>query len=198
MHVISLVKQQNVVANSTFPSLPKSALKFGKASTYLVIQSNARRRQQASTFKLPCLQVVIIASAQPPFDPSGGINVGNDVGGQFIGGQCIQDSDCATQCCANPTGICSTVDTSTSLGKTGCGFPSGHGPATTGPSTGPIIDPSGAPNVGNGVGAQFIGGGCLNGADCAGPSGICSGVDASTGFGKTGCGFVSSKRLFKA
>ncbi|KAF8851358.1 hypothetical protein BDZ45DRAFT_808418 [Acephala macrosclerotiorum] len=142
------------------------------------------------------LALATLGSAQPPFDPSGGINVGNGVGGQFIGGQCIQDSDCATQCCANPTGICSTVDTSTSLGKTGCGFPSGSGPETTGPSTGPIIDPSGAANFGNGVGAQLVGGECLSGADCAssccaGPSGICSGVDASTEFGKTGCGHMA-------
>ncbi|KAJ7628254.1 hypothetical protein DFH06DRAFT_724547 [Mycena polygramma] len=59
---------------------------------------------------------------------------------------------------------------------------------------GPPFDPSGAKNVGNGAGAQFIGGQCLSAADCgsgccAGPSGICSGVGAQTQAGKTGCGF---------
>ncbi|KAE8445037.1 hypothetical protein EG329_013751 [Mollisiaceae sp. DMI_Dod_QoI] len=99
----------------------------------------------------------LITSAQPPFDPSGSINVGNGVGRQFIDGQCLSDSDCGSACCANPTGICSTLDSAFSDGKTGCGFPSGAGPA---------IDPSGAANVGNGVGGQFIGGQCLSGADC--------------------------------
>ncbi|KAF7319232.1 hypothetical protein HMN09_00260600 [Mycena chlorophos] len=61
---------------------------------------------------------------------------------------------------------------------------------------GPAFDPSGAKNVGNGAGLQFIGGQCLSAADCgsgccAGPSGICSGVGAQTQAGKTGCGFVS-------
>ncbi|KAL9598090.1 MAG: hypothetical protein Q9219_004721 [cf. Caloplaca sp. 3 TL-2023] len=65
---------------------------------------------------------------------------------------------------------------------------------------GPAFDPAGTKNVGNGAAGQFIGGQCLSGADCgsgccAGPSGICSGVGAQTQNGKTGCGFVSSKRL---
>jgi len=64
---------------------------------------------------------------------------------------------------------------------------------------GPPFDPSGAKNVGNGKGQQFIGGQCLSAADCgsgccANPSGICSGVGAQTQAGKTGCGF-SSKRF---
>jgi len=59
---------------------------------------------------------------------------------------------------------------------------------------GPPFDPAGVPNVGNGQGKQFIGGQCLNAADCgsgccAGPAGICSGPGASTQNGKTGCGF---------
>lgn len=67
-------------------------------------------------------------------------------------------------------------------------------------SGGPAFDPSGEKNVGNGNAGQFIGGQCLSGADCgsgccAGPLGICSGPGAQTQNGKTGCGFVSSKRL---
>jgi len=59
---------------------------------------------------------------------------------------------------------------------------------------GPPFDPAGTGNVGNGAGKQFIGGQCLNAADCgsgccAGPSGICSGVGVQTQAGKTGCGF---------
>ena len=69
-------------------------------------------------------------------------------------------------------------------------------------SGGPAFDPAGVKNVGNGVGTQFIGGQCLSTADCAsgccaGPSGICSGPGASTQAGKTGCGFVSNKRLLR-
>ncbi|KAL8937007.1 MAG: hypothetical protein Q9216_004636 [Gyalolechia sp. 2 TL-2023] len=72
----------------------------------------------------------------------------------------------------------------------------GNAPANGGPA----FDPSGDKNVGNGNAGQFIGGQCLSGADCgsgccAGPSGICSGPGAQTQNGKTGCGFVSSKRL---
>lgn len=66
-----------------------------------------------------------------------------------------------------------------------------------------MVDPTGERNVGNGIGAQFIGGGCLTGSDCAstccaGPVGICSGVDTQTQFGKTGCGFVTSMKHFRA
>jgi len=75
--------------------------------------------------------------------------------------------------------------------------------AGTNAAGGPAFDPSGVKNVGNGKGTQFIGGQCLSGADCgstccAGPSGICSGLGAQTQAGKTGCGFVSAAKLFKA
>lgn len=164
-----------------------------------------------------------MASAVPPFDPSGAKNVGNGAGQQFIGGQCLSDADCGSTCCASPTGICSGLGASTQSGKTGCGFSStgaaaapaasaattasaataaGTSAATSNANGGPAFDPSGAKNVGNGAGQQFIGGQCLSGADCAstccaGPSGICSGLGAQTQAGKTGCGFVSSKKLVR-
>ncbi|KAK1580170.1 uncharacterized protein LY79DRAFT_316706 [Colletotrichum navitas] len=57
-------------------------------------------------------------------------------------------------------------------------------------------DPAGAKNIGNGRGAQFIGGACLNSRDCASAccailngAGICSGVGAQFQAGKQGCGF---------
>ncbi|KAK2055156.1 hypothetical protein LY76DRAFT_521027 [Colletotrichum caudatum] len=57
-------------------------------------------------------------------------------------------------------------------------------------------DPSGDKNVGNGQGAQFIGGACLSSKDCASAccatlngAGICSGVGAQFQAGKQGCGF---------
>jgi hypothetical protein len=146
-------------------------------------------------------------------------NVGNGKGQQFIGGQCLSAADCASQCCAGPSGICSGPGAQTQNGKTGCGFVSGSSasapaasPAaaasssteasTTPANGGPAFDPAGEKNVGNGKGLQFIGGQCLNAADCgsqccAGPSGICSGPGAQTQNGKTGCGFVSSKRLVR-
>jgi hypothetical protein len=74
------------------------------------------------------------------------------------------------------------------------------GALTSNSKGGPAFDPSGTKNVGNGAGKQFIGGQCLSAADCgsgccAGPSGICSGVGAQTQAGKTGCGFVSTKKF---
>jgi len=60
----------------------------------------------------------------PPFDPSGAKNVGNGKGTQFIGGQCLSSTDCASGCCAGPSGICSGVGAQLQAGKTGCGFPS--------------------------------------------------------------------------
>ncbi|OBT39505.1 hypothetical protein VE00_10395 [Pseudogymnoascus sp. WSF 3629] len=160
------------------------------------------------------LSLAFLAAAVPPFDPAGAKNVGNGKGTQFIGGQCLNNADCASTCCANPTGICSGIGAQTQNGKTGCGFPaakaSGDGavlaatgaPAGTGASTaskgGPAFDPSGVKNVGNGKAGQFIGGQCLSTADCAsgccaGPSGICSGVGAQMQNGKTGCGFPAAK-----
>ncbi|RFU25462.1 hypothetical protein B7463_g10876, partial [Scytalidium lignicola] len=154
---------------------------------------------------------LIAAVAVPPFDPAGTKNVGNNAGGQFIGGQCLSDADCGSGCCANPTGICSGPGAQFQNGKTGCGFgsantsaapPASPAVAATGAiptdnaNGGPAFDPAGVKNVGNNAGGQFIGGQCLSDADCAsgccaGPSGICSGVGAQTQAGKTGCGFVS-------
>jgi hypothetical protein len=59
---------------------------------------------------------------------------------------------------------------------------------------GPKFDPAGVKNVGNGPGAQGIGGQCLSHADCASgccafPCGICSGPGAQFQAGKMGCGF---------
>ncbi|KAL8905448.1 MAG: hypothetical protein Q9207_002641 [Kuettlingeria erythrocarpa] len=159
--------------------------------------------------------------AVAPFDPSGTKNVGNGAGGQFIGGQCLSNADCGSACCANPTGICSGPGAQLQNGKTGCGFSgagnaagniatekttsapaagSGAGAAGAPTNGGPSFDPAGVKNVGNGQAGQFVGGQCLSGADCgsgccAGPSGICSGPGAQTQKGKTGCGFVSSKKL---
>jgi len=149
-------------------------------------------------------------AAVPPFDPNGAKNVGNAKGAQFITGQCLSDADCASGCCANPTGICSGPGAATQQGKTGCGFGGGAAsPAPAAPTSaapapataskgGPPFDPSGAKNVGNAKGAQFIGGQCLSAADCASgccanPSGICSGVGAQTQAGKTGCGFKAKR-----
>ncbi|UNI13964.1 hypothetical protein JDV02_000650 [Purpureocillium takamizusanense] len=61
-----------------------------------------------------------------------------------------------------------------------------------------IGDPSGAKNVGNGAGKQFITGGCVSDNDCASAccanqnnqGGVCSGVGAANQAGKTGCGFT--------
>jgi hypothetical protein len=75
---------------------------------------------------------------------------------------------------------------SSSGGQTG----SGNGTCVGGPK----FDPAGAKNVGNGHGQQFIGGQCLDTADCASgccakPCGICSGPGAQFQAGKQGCGF---------
>lgn len=58
----------------------------------------------------------------PKFDPAGEKNVGNGVGRQFIGGQCLDATDCASGCCALPCGICSGPAASFQAGKQGCGF----------------------------------------------------------------------------
>ncbi|KAJ0161952.1 hypothetical protein CTA2_5338 [Colletotrichum tanaceti] len=62
-------------------------------------------------------------------------------------------------------------------------------------------DPSGAKNIGNGHGVQFIGGACLSSRDCASAccailsgAGICSGVGAQFQAGKQGCGFGDGRR----
>jgi hypothetical protein len=58
----------------------------------------------------------------PKFDPAGDKNVGNAVGRQFIGGQCLSAKDCASGCCALPCGICSGPGAQFQAGKQGCGF----------------------------------------------------------------------------
>ena len=153
----------------------------------------------------------------PRFDPAGDKNVGNGKGGQFIGGQCLGAADCASGCCALPCGICSGPGAQFQAGKQGCGFgaakpvapppPAATPPPPAVPMTaadagrqgnacvgGPRFDPAGEKNVGNGAGGQFIGGQCLNAADCASgccalPCGICSGPGAQFQAGKQGCGF---------
>ncbi|KAL7935106.1 hypothetical protein V8C35DRAFT_300732 [Trichoderma chlorosporum] len=156
-------------------------------------------------------------------DPAGAKNVGNGNGGQFIGGQCLSSKDCASTCCAfiSGGGVCSGIGAQFQAGKSGCGFgdggvaPSqssgssgsntGNAGASSGTSAVPagfnasVGDPSGAKNLGNGKGQQFITGACLSDADCAsgccaGLNGgaVCSGVGAQTQNGKQGCGFNSS------
>jgi hypothetical protein len=58
----------------------------------------------------------------PKFDPAGAKNVGNGMGIQFIGGQCLSHKDCASGCCAFPCGICSGPGAQFQAGKMGCGF----------------------------------------------------------------------------
>lgn len=128
-------------------------------------------------------------------DPAGAKNLGNGVGGQFIGGQCLGAIDCASGCCAifpkggSTIGICSGVGAQAQAGKQGCGFETGNagndqirpepnqngdstdvgagaGAGTVKPST-LHVDPAGAANVGNRQGKQFIGGQCTDDTDCA-------------------------------
>ncbi|RDL33843.1 uncharacterized protein BP5553_08211 [Venustampulla echinocandica] len=78
----------------------------------------------------------------------------------------------------------------------------GAAAASSNAAGGPPFNKDGAKNVGNGAGEQFITGQCLSNADCgsaccAGPAGICSAEAASLQNGKTGCGFVSTKRLVR-
>jgi hypothetical protein len=186
----------------------KTGCGFGGASSSLTAA--------AAPAPAPAANVALAAPANggPPFDPAGAKNVGNGKGIQFIGGQCLSAADCASGCCANPSGICSGVGAQTQAGKTGCGFggassslTAAAAPAAAAPASGalaapanggPAFDPAGVKNVGNGKGTQFIGGQCLSAADCASgccanPSGICSGVGAQTQAGKTGCGFAAKR-----
>jgi hypothetical protein len=146
-------------------------------------------------------------------DPAGEVNVGNGIGKQFIGGRCISNRDCASGCCAvlRDIGICSGPSAAFVGGKAGCGFV-GPRPTTTSSkvttttshlspppaqTSGRLTpDPAGVKNIGNGRGAQFIGGQCLSNADCTTACcatsvdiGICSAIAAQFAPGKTGCGF---------
>lgn len=58
----------------------------------------------------------------PKFDIAGVKNVGNGQGKQFIGGQCLNNKDCQSGCCAGPCGICSGPGAQFQAGKTGCAF----------------------------------------------------------------------------
>src|SRR5262245_51563645 len=90
----------------------------------------------------------------PKFDPAGDKNVGNGVGRQFIGGQCLGAKDCASGCCALPCGICSGPGAQFQAGKQGCGFEARGGarnqqPAQAAPANnggqcvgGPAFDPA--------------------------------------------------------
>jgi len=95
------------------------------------------------------------------------------------------------------TGSSSSGSSSSSSGSSSGGSTSSGNTGTNSGSTcvgGPKFDPAGAKNVGNGHGEQFIGGQCLDTADCASgccafPCGICSGPGAQFQAGKEGCGF---------
>jgi len=78
----------------------------------------------ASATGAPAAASTTPANGGPAFDPAGVKNVGNGKGTQFIGGQCLSAADCASGCCAGPSGICSGVGAQTQAGKTGCGFSS--------------------------------------------------------------------------
>ncbi|KAF7320195.1 hypothetical protein MKEN_00804000 [Mycena kentingensis (nom. inval.)] len=135
----------------------------------------------------------------PPFDPAGSANVGNGAGKQFIGGQCLSEKDCASGCCAGPSGICSGVGAQTQAGKTGCGFVAGGAsaapPAAAAPvAASPATTAAAAPAA---QGTQFITGACSSDADCA--SGCCTKNTGKCGAravaegpgGGGGCGFGS-------
>ena len=83
---------------------------------------------------------MISTSSALSFDPAGVPNVGNGNGGQFIGGQCLSNADCASTCCANPIGICSGLGASEQAGKTGCGFGGGSPVLETGNLTAPSVN----------------------------------------------------------
>jgi hypothetical protein len=88
-------------------------------------------------------------------------------------------------------GSSSSSGGATGSSSSGGGATGGNGTTCVG---GPKFDPAGAKNVGNGAGKQFIGGQCLDTADCASgccakPCGICSGPGAQLQAGKLGCGF---------
>lgn len=116
----------------------------------------------------------------------------------------VNATDSATNV-TNPAAVPTSLPTAIQTGSTGANITAGG--AELGQDSqnktnngGPAFDPDGARNVGNGAARQFIGGQCLGAADCAsgccaGPAGICSGPQAATQDGKTGCGFEVSKRF---
>ncbi|KAL2171360.1 hypothetical protein VTG60DRAFT_3002 [Thermothelomyces hinnuleus] len=55
---------------------------------------------------------------------AGARNVGAGNGQQFITGECVNDADCSSQCCAdaNGVGVCSAEAAQFQNGKNGCGF----------------------------------------------------------------------------
>ena len=69
--------------------------------------------------------IVALASAATAltFDPNGTPHIGVN-GAQFITGECVNDANCASGCCAKfqGKGICSGPGASTQQGKQGCGF----------------------------------------------------------------------------
>lgn len=62
------------------------------------------------------------AAAAINSNAAGAQNVGKGNGQQFITGQCLSDADCASACCAKPSGVCSAVAVAFDSGKQGCGF----------------------------------------------------------------------------
>ncbi|KAH0536803.1 hypothetical protein FGG08_006371, partial [Glutinoglossum americanum] len=111
----------------------------------------------------------------PPFDDAGKGNVGNGKGKQFITGQCLSNADCASGCCAGPSGICSGPAASFQSGKTGCGFvsKSGKKPKPTPSKRSPQDDDNGDDG-----GDTPTGGDCNVDSDCE--SGCCLGGGCST------------------
>lgn len=70
----------------------------------------------------PCLVALAVSAITP--NNAGAKNVGAGNGQQFITGGCVNNSDCASTCCADAGGIgvCSAEAAQFQNGKNGCGF----------------------------------------------------------------------------
>lgn len=148
----------------------------------------------ATILSLPAVFSIAIPQPFPLSpDPAGAKNIGNGKGGQFIGGACLSQADCASACCAtlNGAGICSGPGAQFQAGKQGCGFggSGGNGAASPPPppaatinnnnaasASGVTVDNTipGSSSVGKGNAQQFITGQCASNSDCA--SGCCAGL----------------------
>ncbi|GAM44064.1 hypothetical protein TCE0_060r19385 [Talaromyces pinophilus] len=100
----------------------KTGCGFPGASTSTTSVVAAAAAAAASISTVPAGALPSPAKGGPQFDPAGVKNVGNGKGLQFIGGQCLSTADCASGCCAGPSGICSGPGAAFQNGKTGCGF----------------------------------------------------------------------------
>lgn len=80
------------------------------------------RSSRRSTNKIYTVATSILALTP---DPAGAKNLGNGAGGQFIGGACNSNKDCASACCAAQTDgtqpVCSGPGAQFQVGKLGCG-----------------------------------------------------------------------------